>query len=325
MTSRSQGAGSPPRTAAGFVKFRPVKRGSRVALVAPASSFDRAEFDAGVAELKRLGLDPVYDEDVFDRQAFTAGRPRVRTLALLRAFDKMEADAVIAVRGGYGSVELLPLLDADRIRRSRTAFVGYSDVTSLHNYLGATLGLASVHGPMIAGRLAKGPEGYDPTTFLGSLSAEPLGELAPEGLETLQPGVATGPLVGGTLTQILASFETPFAFRPPDGHVLFLDEVAERPYRLHRMLMQLRLSGRLASAAAVVFGQLPRCDEPGGKVTSRDAVRDALIGFPGPVLFGFPSGHTTTPLVSLPLGVSARVVASAGQPRLVLEEAAASE
>jgi muramoyltetrapeptide carboxypeptidase len=324
MTSAHR-PGSLPRTAAGFVKFRPVRRGSRVALVAPASAFDRSEFDAGLTELRRIGLDPVYDDAVFDRQAFTAGPPPVRTLSLLRAFDQMGADAVIAIRGGYGSVEILPFLDGERIRAARTAFVGYSDVTSLHSYLGASLGLASVHGPMIDGRLAKGPHAYDPDTFLGSLSASPIGELAPEGLETIRPGVAIGPLVGGTLTQLLASFETPFAFRPPGDHVLFLDEIGERPYRLHRMLTQLRLSGRLASASAVVFGQLPRCDEPGGTVTARDVVRDVLEGFPGPVLFGFPSGHTTTPLVSLPFGVRARVDAAPHTARVILEEAAAAD
>lgn len=314
-----------PQTRAGLLKFRPVRPGSRVALVAPASGFDREEFDRGVVELKRIGLDPVYDDAVFDRQALTAGRPRVRVMSLLRAFDEMDADAVIAVRGGYGSVELLPLLDVDRIRRSRTAFVGYSDVTSLHSFLGANVGLASVHGAMIDGRLAKGPDAYDPDSFLRSLSTEPLGDQSHPGLETLQPGIAVGPLTGGTLTNLLASFETPYAFNPPDGHVLFLDEVAERPYRIHRMLVQLRLSGRMARASAIVFGQMPKCDEPGGKVTVRDIVRDGVIGFRGPVLFGFPSGHTTTPLVSLPLGVQTRVIASPDSPRLVFEEAAASD
>jgi muramoyltetrapeptide carboxypeptidase len=320
-------AGHAPRTAAGLLKFRPVKTGSRVALVAPASSFDRAEFDAGLVELRRLGLEPVFDDTIFDRQLFTAGPPRARAESLLRAFDALDADAVIAVRGGYGSVDLLPLLDVQRLGRSRTAFVGYSDVTSLHSFLAASVGLASVHGPMIEGRLAKGPAAYDPVTFLRSLSAEPLGPLRADGLEVIQPGEAAGALVGGTLTQLLASFETPFTFRPPDGHVLFLDEVAERPYRLHRMLTQLRLSGRLAGASAIVFGQLPRCDEPDGRITARDVVRDSVAGFHGPVLFGFPSGHTTTPLVSVPFGVRAVVIApasGAGAPGLVVEEAAAA-
>lgn len=310
------------RTASGLVKFRPVPPGGRVALVAPASAFERAQFDAGVAELKRLGFEPVYENGVFDRDLFTAGTAETRARALMRAVDQLGADAVMAVRGGYGSGELLPLLDPERIRRSRVAFIGYSDLTSLHAYLGGVVGIASVHGPMIEGRFGEGPDSYDAPRFLQSLSEIPLGELSPEGLGILQSGEAEGPLVGGTLTQLLASFETPYAFRPPDGHVLFLEDVGERPYRIHRMLTQWRLSGRMARAAAIVFGQFPGCEEPGSDVTALDAVRACLTGFRGPVLFGFPSGHTTTPSISLPLGVRTRVVAT-GAPRVILEEAAA--
>ena len=306
--------GVTPTTASGLIKFRPLRPGGRVALVAPASAFDRAEFDAGVAELKRLGFEPVWDDTVFERRAMTAGDAGVRVRAFERALDQLGADAVVAVRGGYGSVELLPGLDVERIRKSRTAFVGYSDLTSLHSYLSAVAGVASVHGTMVEGRLAKGPTAYDSATFLKSLSTEPVGRLPIADLQTLSPGnlTASGPLAGGTITQLLASFGTPFEFNPPDGHVLFLEEVNERPYRLHRMLMQLRLSGRLRRAAAIVFGEMPGCDEPGGKVTARDVARDFIEDFGGPVVFGVPSGHSTGPTMSLPLGVRTTVAGHAG-------------
>jgi muramoyltetrapeptide carboxypeptidase len=312
-----------PRTTAGLVKYRPLRAGSRVSLVAPASPFDRAEFEAGLVELRRLGLEPVYDDTVFERRGFLAGSAETRAAALMRAWSQPDVDAIVCVRGGYGSVEVLPLLDRDQILRTRTAFVGYSDVTSIHVFLASGVGMASLHGPMVEGRLARGVSAYDPATFLRGLGTDPLGELTADGLEIVRPGEVTGPLFGGTLTQLLASLSTPFEFRPPAGHVLFLDEVGERPYRLHRMLTQLRLSGRLASASAVVFGQWPRCDEPGGTVTARAVIKDVLDGFPGPVLFGFPSGHTTQALISLPLGVRARVVAH-GTPMLVVEESAAA-
>ena len=128
-------------------------------------------------------------------------------------------------------------------------------------------------------------------------------------------------LTGGTLTQLLASLGTPFAFTPPQGCVLFLDEVGERPYRLDRMVTQLRQTGLLARAIAVVIGQLPKCDEPSGDPTARAVMADLFADFPGPVLIGFPSGHTTTPAMTLPFGVQARVVGGA-QPRLVIEESA---
>jgi muramoyltetrapeptide carboxypeptidase len=105
--------------------------------------------------------------------------------------------------------------------------------------------------------------------------------------------------------------------------VLFVDEVNERPYRLDRMLTQLRLAGLLARASAIVVNELPGCDEPGGGVTAVDAIRDVLSGFRGPIVVGFPSGHTTGALVTLPFGVRATVLAT-DSPALVIEEAAVS-
>jgi muramoyltetrapeptide carboxypeptidase len=137
----------------------------------------------------------------------------------------------------------------------------------------------------------------------------------------VRPGEAAGLLVGGTLTQIAASLGTPFAFDPPRGSVLFLEEVGERPYRLDRMLTQLTLAGVLAGASAVVFGELPGCDEPGGSLSARSIIAELFREFPGPVLVGFPSGHTNGPTRTLPLGVRARVIA-APTPRLIVEEAA---
>jgi muramoyltetrapeptide carboxypeptidase len=312
-----------PRSRAGLVQFKPVGKGSRVAPIAPASPFDRLEFEAGLTELRRLGLEPVYDDSVFDAGPIVAGPAARRAEALTRAVTRDDVDAVMAIRGGYGSAEMLPWLDAAVFRRRRLALIGYSDVTALHAFLNCHARLTSVHGAMIDGRLSKGPTAYDPDSWLASMSATPLGEMAPEALEIINAGTVEGPLFGGTLTQIAASLGTPYEFLAPPGHVLFLDEVNERPYRLQRLLTQLRQSGRLEHASAVVFGQLPNCDEPGGRVTARAVIAESLAAFRGPVLFGFPSGHTTTPSLSMPLGVHVRVV-GAGRPRLVFQEAAAA-
>ena len=118
-----------------------------------------------------------------------------------------------------------------------------------------------------------------------------------------------------------ASLGTPYAFAPPGGAILFLEDVAERPYRLDRMLTQLRLAGVFARAAAVVFGTMPGCDEPGGTPAARDVILELFDGFTGPVLFGLPSGHADGPALTLPFGVHTRVVADAS-PRLIVEEAA---
>jgi len=314
-----------PRTAAGWIKIRPVRPGATVALVAPASPFPRAEFERGVAELQRLGFNPTWDERIFDVEGFVAGTPAVRASSLRDALRNPDVDAIMAVRGGYGSVQILPLTDATEWPSRRTAFIGYSDVTSLHTVINQVAGLVTIHGPMLDGRLARGPEAYDPASFLTALLDHEVGDLVGPELVVLHEGAeVSAPVFGGTLTQLVASLGTPYAFAPPQGHVLFLDEVGERPYRLDRMLTQLKFAGVLARASAIVCNEMPKCDEPSGSPTARDTVRAALEGFPGPVLFGLPSGHATSETVTLPFGVRTRVVSGA-RPRLIVEEAAASD
>ncbi|MGH9347444.1 MAG: S66 peptidase family protein [Vicinamibacterales bacterium] len=303
-----------------MLKPRALRPGDRIALVSPASPFPRDEFDRGVEELRRLGYEPVWNESVFARDVLTSGSPATRAAAFLEAWCDPSIAALMAVRGGYGSVHLLPLLGADDLRRSPKAFIAYSDNTSLLAWLTTGCGIVGFHGPMLEGRLAKGEAGYDRRSLESAVTTV-AGELGPDALEALSDGEAEGALFGGTLTQLLASLGTPFAFNPPDGAVLFLEDVNERPYKLHRMLTQLRLAGLLERARALVFGEMRGCDEPGGEPSAREVISSVLAGFPGPVLFGFPSGHTTGPCWTLPLGVHARVIAS-GRPRLVIQESA---
>jgi muramoyltetrapeptide carboxypeptidase len=304
-------------------KPRALHPGDRIAVVAPASAFSRDEFDAGIAELRSLGFEPTYEESVFERHAYLAGSAEVRASAWLRAWNDPAVSAIVAVRGGYGSVQILPrLAELSFDQGPVKAFIGYSDNTSIHSWLTTRSGIVSIHGPMIEGRFAHGEAGYDRNTFLRCVCRpEPMGEISHPQVETIQPGEASGILLGGTVTQLLASLGTPYAFEPARGCVLFLDEVAERPYRLDRMLVQLKFSGLLARASAVVFGELPKCDEPGGGIDARTVVREAMAGFPGPVLFGLPSGHTAGATLTLPLGVQARVVGTS-RPALVIEESA---
>jgi muramoyltetrapeptide carboxypeptidase len=310
-------------------KPRALRPGDRVAVVAPASPFKRDEFDAGLAELRSLGFDPVYEDSVFARHGYVAGVPDVRAAAFLRAWEDPTVAALVAARGGYGSVQMLPLLDRgtsgrETIGRHAKAFIGYSDNTSVLTWLTVQCGVVSFHGPMIEGRLARGTDGYDRDTFVRCLCrAEAPGEIAHPQLEVIARGEASGMLLGGTLTQLTASLGTPYAFDPPPGFVLFVDEVGERPFRIDRMLTQLRLSGLMARASAVVFGELPRCDEPDGNPTARSMIAGVMEGFRGPVLFGLPSGHSSGATLTLPFGVQARAIAD-GRPRLVIEEAAVS-
>lgn len=305
-----------------MIKPRALRSGDRVAVVAPASPFPAEDFEAGLAEVERLGFEPVYEPSVFDRRGYEAGSAESRADAIARALADDSIAAVMAVRGGYGSVHVLPLLDAAEVRRARKAFVGYSDLTSLLTFLTIHAGITCFHGPSVAGCLGLGQPAYDGPSLVRAITCtEPMGRIEGEGLETVKAGEANGVLLGGTLTQLVASLGTPFAFAPPSGHVLLLDEVGERPYRIDRMLTQLALSGVLRRAAAIVFNGMPGCDEPVGQPTARATIADVLRDFPGPVVAGLRTGHSRGPMLTVPLGVRARVVAGPSA-ELVIEEAA---
>ena len=304
-----------------MLKPRALVPGDRVAIVAPASPFDRDRFEQGVAEIKRFGLTPVMTEGVFARRGYVAGDARRRAAALMDAWRDPSIAAVMAARGGYGSAQLLGFLDPDILRGAAKAFIGHSDLTALLVYLTTRCGTVCFHGPMVM-NLSRGEAGYDRDSFRRCLmTPAPVGELSSDGLDTVRAGEACGPLLGGTLTQLVASLGTPYAFAPSSGYVLLLDEVGERPYRIDRMLTQLTASGVLARAAGVVCGEFPDCDEQTGGATARGVVAEQLETFAGPVLFGFPTGHTARPALTVPLGVDVRVFGGR-RPRLVVTEAA---
>lgn len=304
-----------------MMKPRALRPGDRIAVVAPASGSTPDELERGEAELRRLGFEPVHTDAVFERGMFSAGSPDTRAADFVRAWADPAIAALVALRGGYGSAELLPLLHHLRPAQSPKLFIGYSDITALLTWLTCTCGVPALHGPMIEARLAKGADGYDERSFMSAVSGEAGVELKPPGLVTLRSGEATGILFGGTLAMLAASLGTPYAFTPPGECILFFEDVNERPFRLHRLLTQLRLAGVLARARALVFGQMRDCDEPGGKVTAIDAIREGTRDFNGPILYGFASGHTAGPCWTLPLGALVRVVASS-TPAVVVEDPA---
>ena len=303
-----------------MIKPPTLKPGDRIALVSPASPFERTAFERGVVEIRRLGYEPVYDDSVFDTSMFTSGSADVRAAAFTRAWLDPSVAALVAVRGGYGSVQLLPMLDGSRLRETPKLFIGYSDNTSLLSWLTCQCGITALYGPMVEGCLARGAEGYDEMSLLRLMQGRGANlDLQPDGLSIVKTGQADGPLFGGTLTQLVGSLGTPFPFDPPDGSILFIEDVDERPYRIDRLMTQLRLSGVLARARGLVFGEMRGCDEPAGTPTAGDVIQSLTSDFPGPVLIGFPSGHTTGPAWTLPLGVRVRVETTP-RPSILVEE-----
>jgi muramoyltetrapeptide carboxypeptidase len=304
---------------------RALRPGDEVAVVAPASPFDLSDFDAGIAELRALGFEPRWHDDLFARRRYVAGTPALRAEDFHRAWHRSGVAAVFGARGGYGSAQVVSSLNPGTIRETPRAFVGYSDLTTLLTWLVCHCGIVAFHGPTVTGRLGRGESAYDRASLLAALTGlEPMGELDLSGAEVMRAGVARGRLLGGTLSQLAAAAGTPYALAPWDDTLLLLEDVGERPYRLDRLVQQLRDSGALRHVRGVLLGTFPKCDEPAGGLTAREVLADLFGDFPGPVLYGVPTGHVEGAALTLPLGVTATIDASR-HARLVIEEAAVVE
>jgi muramoyltetrapeptide carboxypeptidase len=304
----------------------PLRPGDPVRVIAPASPFDPAFFEQGLAVLSgRLGLVPRMRTDIVARRGYLAGDDTRRVEEWREAVSDPESKAIFCARGGYGAMRILPAVDPTPLLDRPRMLVGFSDITALHAVLNRA-GLATVHGPVVT-QLGRAPE--DALAHLEQLlfrRAPPPGAFevpAPgAGLvatRTLRPGRASGPLLGGTLMIIAHLLGTPFA-PVLDGAILFLEEVGERPYRIDRCLTQLRLSGALDGVAGIAVGQFTGCDD-GGQL-GLDVVREAALALGVPAIEGLPSGHLDANL-ALPLGARATLVAPApgeeGPPRLLFD------
>ncbi|RMG12302.1 MAG: LD-carboxypeptidase [Deltaproteobacteria bacterium] len=282
--------------------------GDRVRLVAPSGPFPRDRFERGVEVLRRYGVEPVWEPDLFDTHRYLAGSDARRLGELQRALDDPSCAAILAVRGGYGAMRLLPRLRLDGMLRRPKLFCGFSDLTALHAMLNRA-GLVTLHGPMVC-RLGEEPdESLDRLRRLAEGLAP--GPLLWEPVRTVTPGVAEGPLVGGNLSVFSRLVGTPY-LPPLDGAVLFLEDVGERPYRLDRMLTHLRLAGVAERVAGVLVGQLTACEAPNADYDAETVVAECLAEWQVPCAMGFPAGHGEVNL-ALPLGLGCRLDASLGR------------
>lgn len=305
----------------------PLRAGDVVRVIAPGSGFDAAHFEAGVRVLRdRLGLKPRFRDDITAREGYLAGDDRRRLAEWNEAVDDVEARAIFCARGGYGAMRLLPGLDPAPLLARPKLLVGFSDVTAFHARLNAA-GLATLHGPVVT-QLGRAPA--DAVAHLEALlsGAVPSRLDGPgrglTGTATIRPGVASGPLLGGSLTLLAHLCGTPW--QPSlRGAILFFEDVGERPYKLDRYLTQLRLSGALDGVAGVAVGQLTGCDEEGGAGEAAETVRRLVAALGVPAIEGLPAGHEDRNL-ALPLGPRATLTApapgEAGPPRLQFDEGA---
>jgi muramoyltetrapeptide carboxypeptidase len=286
-----------------LVKPRALRAGGTVGIAAPAAAVDPERLAAGEERWRKAGFRVLRREGVLARHRYLAGDDGRRADELMALVEDPAVDAIVCARGGYGSHRIVDRLDAARVRAARKPLVGFSDVTTLLLWQRRCAGLVGFHGPM----LDRGAELQDDelAALVEALAgAGPL-PVVRHGHEGGGGRPVEGRLVGGSLTLVAASLGTPWEI-DTRGAILLLEDVSERPYRLDRMLEQLRHAGKLGRAAGIGLGRFVRCDEPGGGVTAAEVLREAVEAAGVPWVDGLPFGHGA-PNLPWPVGVRARL------------------
>jgi muramoyltetrapeptide carboxypeptidase len=285
-----------------------VRKGARVAVIAPASSAKTERIEHGLAVLTERGFDVVVGKHARSKEPpYFSATAEERLADLHEAFGDPEIKAVFCTRGGYGSNYLLEDLDLELIRRNPKPFFGYSDMTTVQTWLLDELGLVGFHGPMVAADFYR-EGGVHEASFQDALNGGNVTAGVTEGLRILKPGRAAGTLYGGCLSLLTASLGTRFAPQT-EGKLLFLEDVGAKPYQVDRMLRQMVLAGKFDGVTGFVFGEMLECASPG---TSPDLLEQVILRvldwFDGPIAIGLRSGHVSHGNVTLPLGIGAELI-----------------
>jgi len=280
------------------VKPPRLMQGDTVGIVAPAGPFDPKKFMKGKAVLELMGFRTFFDEAIFQKHGFFSGTDVQRADQVNRLFADSAIRAVVCARGGYGSMRILPFLDFETIQKNPKIFVGFSDISVLLSVLDDRCGLVTFHGPVVT-TLANAIE-ETIAAMRTALKSNTALELTPKEGIVIKSGVSSGIVAGGNLTTLCHLVGTPYAPRF-NGKILFIEDVGEVPYRIDRMLAQMKLAGCFEGLKGLVLGSFEECgqlDEIFQIV--QEMFRDVNI----PILAGFEIGHSKIN-ITIPIGLGA--------------------
>ncbi len=306
------------------VKPRALRPGDTVGIVAPASNLKRELVEKGSEALRQLGYKPFYFESILEQEIYFAGSAERRARELGEMFARDEVRGILCARGGYGANYLLGRVDLQKIADHPKIFVGYSDITTLLAWFADSAGFVTFHGPMVTKDFALA-EGIDLASWnaaVGGATGWEVNSSGDSGVEGLVDGAAEGILYGGCLSLLVAALGTPYDIRT-EGTILFLEDVNARPFQIDRMLMQLKLAGKLEGVKGIVFGEMLDCLQTNNQGYTLQQVILRIVGdLEIPVAYGLRSGHVTRRNITLPIGVRAALSVNGADVTLKILEAA---
>lgn len=289
-----------------LVKPPALRPGDTIGIVAPASNVKQADLEAGCAALHQAGYRTFHLDSILDRDLYFAGTAGRRMRELEEMFDRDDVRAILCARGGYGANYLLQNLAWKKIQNHPKIFVGYSDITCLLTQF-VDSGLVAFQGPMAAKDWAHA-DGVSLESWIAALTqTAPWDVRINNGVMALAEGEAEGRLYGGCLSILVASLGTAYEIKTDDT-ILFLEDIGAKPYQIDRMLMQLKLAGKLENVRGLIFGEMIDCIQAANQDYTLQEVIMRIAGELNiPVAYGLKSGHVTSNNITLPLGVKAKL------------------
>ncbi len=303
------------------IKPRALRPGDKVGIVAPASNVNRELLEAGCEGLRRAGYEPFYFESILEHDLYFAGSAQRRARELENMFARNDVRAIVCARGGYGSNYLPLMLDPKKIVSHPKILVGYSDITTLVCCMADSANFVTFHGPMVTKDFAVA-DGLDLESWQNAVGGAAEWSIAEgSGARPLVPGQGEGILYGGCLSMLVASLGTQHEICTA-GTILFVEDIATKPYQIDRMLMQLKLAGKLEDVRAMIFGEMPDCRQgPDQDYTLEEVILRIVEDLRIPVAFGLRSGHVSRANITLPIGVRARLTVEDSVELRILEAA----
>lgn len=293
-----------------MIEAKKLNKGDKVALIGTSGIIQEDRLRDGIEFVKKLGLNPIVGDSCRGRYGYLSGSDELRAEDFNRFFKDEKIKGVFCMRGGYGASRILDFLDYEEIKKNPKIFIGYSDITALHLVLNQKCKLITYHSPMPSSEFYKNVDEHTLNSFLdnimdgreSSLNRKLIENSEKEKIVTLIPGIAQGELIGGNLTLIASLMGTPYEIETK-GKILFLEDIDEEPYRIDRMLTQLRLAGKFQNAAGIILGAFTNCvaKNPEKSLTLEEVIADTLFSSKKPIMKNIIAGHCL-PSLTLPLG-----------------------
>lgn len=294
-----------------MIRPKPLKKGDKIALIGASSPTPQDRIEPSIKAMEELGFEVVLGESARGYHGFLSGSDELRANDINTMFEDKSIKGIFAIRGGYGAARLLDMLDYDMIKKNPKVFAGYSDVTALHNVFNERCKLITFHTPMASTEFYKGVDEYTMNYFKKNIfSDEPLGIVknpVDQEIKTLVSGKAKGKLAGGNLSLIASMMGTPYEL-DTKGKILFLEDVDESPYRIDRMLLQLKQCGKFKDAEGIILGAWTNCEpkEDENSLSLMEIFEELIIPENKPTIYNLACGHCM-PTMSIPMGAKIKI------------------